>query len=66
MNPLKTLESIPGEVKTLVVNLISDAKIEAQIAALDLVLTAEQAGAKATQDFLQSKIADLKSQLKPL
>lgn len=64
MNPL-TLNPI-HDLKQLVSALIDDAKIEAQIAALNIALDADKAAAAASQSFLESKIAELRAQLKPL
>lgn len=62
LNPIDALKHIPEEIKTLIAN----AKLEAKVEALQLVAAAEQAGAEAAHQFLEDRIAELKSQIKPL
>lgn len=54
------------DIKALVSTLVDDAKIEAQIVALELVSDAELAAFEASQSFFKAKIAELKAQIKPL
>ena len=64
--PIDEVKHLVDEVKQFAQNLVENAKLEAQIAGLTLALDAEKAGAKAAQDFLQTKIDELKAQIKPL